>query len=143
MERDIKQVIVFRKDLKMRAGKMAAQVAHGSMKVFFDMMQKNEDSDRATFTINLDKGFEVDRDIATWMKSGFKKVCLSCEDEGALLDIYQRAKSLKLPVAIIVDSGRTEFHGKPTRTVVAIGPADSEIIDRITGPDGAVKCKLA
>ena len=33
---DIKQVILFRKDLKMRTGKVAAQVAHASMKVFFD-----------------------------------------------------------------------------------------------------------
>ena len=33
----IKQVIVVRKDLKMRKGKIAAQAAHASMKVFFDL----------------------------------------------------------------------------------------------------------
>lgn len=32
----IKQVIVVRKDLNMRKGKLAAQVAHASMKIFFD-----------------------------------------------------------------------------------------------------------
>lgn len=36
----IKQVIVVRKDLNMRKGKLAAQVAHASMKVFFDRMTK-------------------------------------------------------------------------------------------------------
>jgi len=32
----VKQVILYRRDLKMRKGKIAAQVAHASMKVFFD-----------------------------------------------------------------------------------------------------------
>jgi peptidyl-tRNA hydrolase len=36
----IKQVIVVRKDLNMRKGKLAAQVAHASMKVFFDRMTR-------------------------------------------------------------------------------------------------------
>jgi peptidyl-tRNA hydrolase len=35
----VKQVIVIRRDLKMRRGKECAQVAHASMKVFFDRMQ--------------------------------------------------------------------------------------------------------
>ena len=34
--KDTKQVIVVRKDLHMRKGKIAAQVAHASMMVFFD-----------------------------------------------------------------------------------------------------------
>ena len=32
----IKQVIVVRKDLNMRKGKMCAQVAHASLKIFLD-----------------------------------------------------------------------------------------------------------
>ena len=34
-----KQVIIIRKDLNMRKGKMIAQGAHASMKVISDMMQ--------------------------------------------------------------------------------------------------------
>jgi len=34
---EVKQVIVLRKDLQMRKGKMIAQGAHASMKVFFDL----------------------------------------------------------------------------------------------------------
>ncbi len=41
---NIKQVLVIRKDLNMSPGKLAAQVAHASMKVFFDRMstERNE-----------------------------------------------------------------------------------------------------
>lgn len=38
MEKEPKQVIIIRKDLNMRKGKMIAQGAHASMKVFFDLM---------------------------------------------------------------------------------------------------------
>lgn len=34
----IKQVLVVRKDLNMRKGKMASQCAHASLKVFLDRM---------------------------------------------------------------------------------------------------------
>jgi len=35
----VKQVIVVRKDLNMRKGKIAAQASHASLKVFFDRMK--------------------------------------------------------------------------------------------------------
>ena len=41
----IKQVIIVRTDLNMRKGKMCAQVAHASMKVFFDRMRKSSTDD--------------------------------------------------------------------------------------------------
>lgn len=34
---------------------------------------------------------------------------------------------------MIVDSGKTEFNGISRKTCIAIGPSQSEIIDRITG----------
>jgi PTH2 family peptidyl-tRNA hydrolase len=47
-----KQVIVMRKDLGMRKGKMIAQGAHASLKVLLDAGAA--DSGRAAFTIPLD-----------------------------------------------------------------------------------------
>jgi len=38
----MKQVIVVRKDLKMKKGKMSAQVAHGSMAFLSHMLRKVE-----------------------------------------------------------------------------------------------------
>lgn len=34
---------------------------------------------------------------------------------------------------MITDSGKTEFHGRSTRTCLAIGPAAADRIDAITG----------
>ena len=42
--RKVKQIIVVRKDLNMRKGKIAAQAAHASMAVLLDSMRKSERS---------------------------------------------------------------------------------------------------
>lgn len=42
------------------------------------------------------------------------------------------AKNLGLEVQLITDSGRTEFHGQPPLTCLAIGPDDAFIIDEVT-----------
>jgi PTH2 family peptidyl-tRNA hydrolase len=55
------------------------------------------------------------------------------DSEQELMDIYDRAVRAGLEVHLITDSGRTEFHGEPTRTCLAIGPAVAEAVDVITG----------
>ncbi len=47
--------------------------------------------------------------------------------------IHDQAMALGLDVHLITDSGRTEFHGQPTRTCLAIGPDDASKIDEVTG----------
>jgi PTH2 family peptidyl-tRNA hydrolase len=129
-----KQVLVYRRDLKMRKGKIAAQCAHGAMAVLLRRRTSSR-ADRVTLG--------VDGPMSVWLQRGFKKIVLSCEDEAALLTIAQHAGRLGIPNAVITDAGHTEFHGVPTRTVVALGPAATDEIDLITGPNGAVACKLA
>lgn len=128
-----KQVLVYRRDLQMRKGKIAAQCAHASMAVFF---QRNQGT---THEMRI----PLDGPMATWVGGRFAKICLSLEDEDALVTAYEAARARGLPAAIITDAGRTEFHGVPTRTAVAIGPAAIQEIDAITGPSGLVECKLA
>ena len=53
------------------------------------------------------------------------------EDE--LHTLYMKAFNKHLHCSYIVDSGLTEFSGKPTATAVAIGPGRPDIIDEITG----------
>jgi len=128
-----KQVLVYRRDLKMRKGKIAAQCAHAAMAVFF---QRNRGS---VTELNV----PLDGPMAAWVGGRFTKICLSCDDEEALVAAYEAAKARGIPCSIITDAGRTEFHGVPTRTAIALGPAAITEIDAITGPDGLVACKLA
>ena len=120
-----KQVIVLRKDLNMRKGKMVAQGAHASMKVFFDRV---EYCDHGEMKIN---GITPQMDV--WINGLFTKVCVSVNSEDELLAVYEQAKMLGIPCSIIQDAGLTEFGGINTYTAVAVGPDDAEIIDSVTG----------
>jgi PTH2 family peptidyl-tRNA hydrolase len=124
MPGDPKQVIVMRKDLGMRKGKMIAQGAHASMAVLVDAGVLDGD----TLAIALDPA------TREWLVSGrFTKICVSVSSEAELDAIVATAKSAGVPCALIVDSGRTEFHGVPTKTCCAVGPAWADAVDAITG----------
>lgn len=117
--RHTKQVIVMRKDLKMRRGKEIAQGSHATM---------------AFLTRQLSKGSDINISDAAkeWMANSFTKICLQVDSEEELLKIYEEAKSKGLEVHLIIDSGKTEFDGIPTKTCLAIGPNYSDEIDEIT-----------
>jgi PTH2 family peptidyl-tRNA hydrolase len=129
----IKQVIVMRKDLNMRKGKMIAQGAHASMKVFFDKMrtQKNDRTDM--YNKGRDKVMHLSNEELEWAEGLFTKICVSVNSEAELLEAYNKAKEAGLNCALITDSGLTEFAGVQTNTCIAIGPNASEKIDLITG----------
>jgi len=135
----IKQVIVMRKDLNMRKGKMIAQGAHASMKVLLDKMEflffndEFEEDDNIYRILSLDKSNVFDMEINKWLEGTFTKICVSVDSETELLDLYNQAVDANIPCALITDAGLTEFNGMPTNTCIAIGPADSTKIDGITG----------
>jgi len=121
--RTAKQVIVMRKDLGMRKGKMIAQGAHASLKVLLDGGELAGE----TYTIHVWPA------AAAWLGGRFTKVCVSVDSEAALDAIVERARTAGVPCALIVDAGATEFHGVPTKTCCAVGPAWTEDVDAITG----------
>ena len=61
------------------------------------------------------------------------KICVGVDSEQELIDIYNKAKAVGIICSLITDAGLTQFNGTPTKTVVAIGPDESEKIDKITG----------
>lgn len=132
MERRVKQVIVWRKDLKVRAGKFGAQVAHAAMAPIFDMMERqdwNDGSSKVDFQINT-----FDSSPFVMFKEGrFTKIVVGVDDEEQLLDLYEKIKQTNIPVALICDAGLTEFKGVPTNTCIGIGPWWAEDIDQFTG----------
>ena len=129
----VKQVIVMRrtfenpdgKSFKVRTGKMIAQGAHASMAVILNMMS----NERQGRYLDLESRPEV----REWLEGKFTKICVYVENEQELLEIYNKALTAQVPCVLITDSGLTEFHGVPTNTCIAIGPADALAIDEITG----------
>jgi PTH2 family peptidyl-tRNA hydrolase len=123
LETFIKQVLVVRRDLNMRKGKIGAQCAHASMKV---LLQTEISRDSTTFS------YEYTPVMVTWLNGDFTKVVVCVNSEDELRDIYQKALAEGIPTALIEDLGKTEFHGEKTPTVVAVGPDYAENVDRIT-----------
>ena len=108
----MKQIIVMRKDLNMRKGKMVAQGCHASLKASLE---------------NLDHP-----SMKIWLSSAFTKICVSVNSEEELLEVLNKAKEKKLITALITDAGKTEFNGIPTHTCIAVGPATNEELEDVT-----------
>jgi PTH2 family peptidyl-tRNA hydrolase len=128
--KDIKQVIVMRKDLKCRRGKEIAQGSHASMKFLVDRLKNNW----FYLFVPIFLIFRFSKAEREWLFNGsFRKICLIVDSEGELMHIHNRAKEFGLTSKLITDSGKTEFKGIPTNTCLAIGPDYSELIDKVTG----------
>lgn len=118
-----KQVIVMRKDLNMRKGKLVAQGAHASLGAILQQMKQ----DGTNLILDL-----TDERLAPWVTGRFKKICVYVNTEQELLDIYNLAKSNGLICSLIKDAGLTEFNGIATITSCAVGPDREDRIDAIT-----------
>lgn len=130
---EVKQVIVVRKDLHMRKGKLAAQVAHASMKVLLDRMGNMYYAD--DLSICNEKTFFMRKGDPwyEWLNGSFTKIVTYVEFEDAIHALENRCRFMCVPCAVVTDAGRTEFHGEPTVTCIAIGPDWADKIDEITG----------
>lgn len=125
-----KQVIVVRHDLKMRRGKAAAQVAHASMKVILDHLEYKRTINNGNTPIYE---LATTNPMSEWLDGIFTKVVVYVNSLEELEALESKAKELGVLCAKITDNGYTEFHGVPTKTALAIGPDDANIIDEITG----------
>jgi PTH2 family peptidyl-tRNA hydrolase len=105
---------------------MAAQAAHASTKVILDAMFKGS----TVWTLRIDILSDA---FVHWLKDEFTKIVVGVETAEELLEIVDRAAKQNIPHSVIIDSGHTEFHGAPTLTCGAIGPAASTELDPLTG----------
>lgn len=120
----VKQIIVIRRDLKMRRGKEIAQGAHASMAALLRGVQLH-----ANGTATLPLWPEAHR----WLSEAFTKVTVKVQSEAELLEVRDAAVAAGVPCALIQDAGRTEFKGVPTYTALAVGPATASQLAPITG----------
>ena len=126
---NVKQVIVMRNDLNMRKGKMIAQGAHASMAVILNEVYTARNDQVVALSANWEKG----NPFHTWLAGNFTKICVKIDSLDELLELKKKADEAGIPNSLIVDSGLTEFNGVPTETCMAIGPAESNVIDKLTG----------
>ena len=114
MEFTYKQAIVIRADLKMSVGKIAVQAAHAAVSAAEECRRIKPEW------------------FKDWLDEGQKKVVLRVSELEELKQLHEQAKSLGLPTSMVEDAGLTEVP-PGTITALGIGPAPSEIIDRVTG----------
>lgn len=125
-----KQVIVMRKDLKMRRGKENAQAAHSSLAFLTRRLLsigKTKSNGEQEFSIVLSKTEQE------WLNNSFAKITLQIDSEEELLGLYNLAKEAGIEVHKVIDAGRTQFNGVPTLTCICLGPDYAEKIDKVTG----------
>ena len=131
-----KMMIVMRRDLKMRKGKIAAQAGHACIDAV--LMALNKEGRMNDFEMT-DDGFNLkmtDKPVtplSDWFLYGCAKVCVYVDSEEALLDIANKAKEREIIASVITDAGMTEFHGMPTKTCLALEPLPAKIADELTG----------
>ncbi len=130
-----KQVLIIRKDLKLRRGKECAQISHASNKILTDVLLGYPFVwYKLPFKVlGFFYKFFTHKPFRIWLTGSFTKACVYVESESDLLKYYEMAKKDKILASLIQDSGRTELHGIPTYTAIAIGPDTVEKIDAITG----------
>jgi PTH2 family peptidyl-tRNA hydrolase len=126
-ERKAKQVIVIRRDLKMRRGKEIAQGAHAStawlaVKLHF-----------GTFGVPNLAGAGFSSAETAWFAGGTRKVTCQVPGEAEILALKAKADALGITAHVITDAGLTEFGGVPTVTAVGIGPDWDDLVDQVTG----------
>jgi peptidyl-tRNA hydrolase, PTH2 family len=113
-EFEYKQVIVFRKDLKLGKGKLAAQAGHAAVSAAEEAKKRHRSWWEA------------------WLFEGQRKIAVKVKDEKELLELESQAKELGLPNALIVDRGLTQVP-EGTVTCLGIGPAPEGLVDKLTG----------
>lgn len=113
-EIDYKMVIVVRKDLKMKPGKMAAQVGHGVLAAYKRAVQTNL------------------KEVSLWEDFGQPKIVLKINGESDILELQKKAQEAGLVAETIRDAGRTQI-APNSLTVCAIGPGRSDTISEVTG----------
>jgi PTH2 family peptidyl-tRNA hydrolase len=109
-----KQVIVFRSDLKLSKGKVAAQAGHAAVSAAEEARKHQK------------KWWK------NWIDEGQRKIAVKVKNEEDLLELEKAAIRLGLPYALIVDKGLTEIPPN-TVTCLGVGPAPAGEVDRLTG----------
>lgn len=93
-------------------GKIPAQCVHAAIGAYNTIQDKSK--------------------ITNWERNFEPVICLKIYSEDELLALKKMADDAQLPNHVQVDAGRTQI-AAGSMTVLAIGPDDGALIDKITG----------
>ncbi|KAL0027833.1 hypothetical protein WJX77_009410 [Trebouxia sp. C0004] len=113
-DEELKMVMCVNTELKMRAGKVAAQCAHAAVAVVEDMRLTNKLL------------------LRQWEAYGSAKIAVKCPNQAELLQLREAAIAQGIPWHLITDAGRTQIL-PGSKTVLAIGPWGKSKLDELTG----------
>jgi peptidyl-tRNA hydrolase len=109
---------IYRADLEMPAGKLAAQCGHAYLNAYEEALKLRPDI------------------TAQYKGSGNgTKICMYAKNLDQLLRAYREAKAANIPCSLIIDRGHIlapHFDGQPIITALGIGPAYRDEIQDIT-----------
>jgi len=108
-----KMVLIIRTDLKMQKGKAAAQCSHATLGVYKKALKQNKQA------------------VDVWSSQGQAKITLQVPNEIQMEELASQAKAAGMVNYTVADAGRTQV-AAGSHTVLAIGPAPSAEIDKIT-----------
>lgn len=137
MEYRSKQMLIVRRDLKMRKGKIAAQASHAAVEAVLKAILNEGRAGQLRTTsegwVYLDAPEGEESPLTDWFRYGMAKICVYVDSEEELLELNRRAGEAGVTTALIRDAGMTEFHGQPTYTALAFEPLAAERADELTG----------
>lgn len=127
--------ILYRTDLNMRKGKLAAQISHALLSAIIAMFENKNDE----LFLNEEKLKKI-KEYLDGLKKGYDQITIievSSEDE-LLGSIVFPSKTI-----IITDQGRTCFNGEPTKTCFAYSNEieDIGVIDCMGGTNKELEVK--
>ena len=110
---EISMVLITRKDLKLSAGKLAAQASHAAV--------------NCALTARKLKPILLEE----WRNTGSRKIVCQVSNLEEMKRMYGEARTLGLVSEMISDAGKTEIPSG-TITVLGLGPGPRRLIDALT-----------
>ncbi|KAL6073565.1 aminoacyl-tRNA hydrolase [Balamuthia mandrillaris] len=109
-----KMVLCVRSDLKMQAGKVAAQCGHAAVGAYKSAKKQSVEA------------------VKRWALFGSPKIAVKIPDEATLMEVQRAASKAGVPYHIVADAGRTQVESG-SLTVIAVGPGPQSKVDQVTG----------
>ena len=115
---DLKMVFLVRQDLKMKAGKIASQVAHAALGLYDDIIFGNNEYQQEA--------------LVYWVTYGQKKIVLKVPNLETMNNALNQCQQANIANCLITDPVCNQIP-PGSKPVLGIGPDKSEKINKITG----------